>query len=368
VTDDEGGEDGEGPAQKMTADQASVKALLNAKSPPPLHTQRKEKQHHYSYQQEKQLTANTRLLYWALQKLGVLANSHRCPRCGQECHIHCREHAPAAGRCDQWRWRCLCSKTGSYTKSMRLAGKGYFSNIKEPLTFVDFVYKSFCGDTIKDIGETLGIDPTTATSWRKQLQEVCEDMNRHVTKLGGGRDGAAVEFDVTYFGHNKSRKSYGGKKSGALRSKGHSVAVVKERGSRRVLISSTGNCENKRDMTGIAATDIAAETCVITDAGAALGGVAGGVGGPHLTVNHSITFVDGVTGVHTNSVESVNKQFKEFLKRQGRSFALNDKVLWSNIAQYTWQQWFTDSSVTMKFGMFFLGVFDQWGFTGDSRS
>jgi hypothetical protein len=55
-------------------------------------------------------------------------------------------------------------------------------------------------------------------------------------------------------------------------------------------------------------------------------------------------------------------QVKDFLKRQGRCFALNDKVLWRNIHQYTWQQWFTDRSVTMKFGMFFIGLFDQWGF------
>jgi hypothetical protein len=239
-------------------------------------------------------------------------------------------------------WRCLCKSRGAYTKSVRLAGDSFFKNIPQPLKFIEFVCKSMCGETLKDITETLGIDATTTTSYRKQMQEVCSDMTRWVTQLGGGKEGAAVEFDVMYHGHNKAVKPYGGKKKGAVRSKGGAIAVVKEQGSSRVLLSSTGSSETKKDMNRIAKTDIKAETCVITDKGSALNDMAEVVGGEHLTVMHMIWIVDTQTKVHTNSVESVNKQIKEFLKRQGRSFALNDKVLWGNINQYMWQQWFTD--------------------------
>jgi hypothetical protein len=129
-----------------------------------------------------------------------------------------------------------------------------------------------------------------------------------------------------------------------------------------MVVESTGPSENQDDADRIATRWIARGSCVYSDRGAAFNHMAAVTKGTHQTVNHSKTFVDPKTGVHSNTVEGRNKQMKEFLKRSGRTFAINDEVLWGNLCQYIWQQWFTDGSKAVTFGMFFVSMYDQWGF------
>jgi hypothetical protein len=129
-----------------------------------------------------------------------------------------------------------------------------------------------------------------------------------------------------------------------------------------MIVESTGPSENQEDADRIATEWIARGSTIFSDRGAAFNHMAAVTGGTHGTVNHSKTFVDPVTGINSNTVEGRNKQMKEFLKRSGRTFAINDNVLWGNLAQYIWQQWFTDGSKAITFGMFFLAMYDQWGF------
>jgi hypothetical protein len=65
--------------------------------------------------------------------------------------------------------------------------------------------------------------------------------------------------------------------------------------------------------------------------------------------------------VNSNTVEGRNKQLKDWLKRHGIG-SQNEEVLLRNVSQYMWEQWFSDGTGTMKFGMFFLALFDEWGF------
>ena len=100
-------------------------------------------------------------------------------------------------------------------------------------------------------------------------------------------------------------------------------------------------------------------TTVVSDQGAAFLHMKSVVGGDHLTVNHSKGFSQN--GIDSNTVETRNKQIKDFLKRHGRG-SPNEDCLWRNLAQYMWEQWYTDGSSTMKFGMFFLALYDKHGF------
>jgi hypothetical protein len=86
------------------------------------------------------------------------------------------------------------------------------------------------------------------------------------------------------------------------------------------------------------------------------------VGGDHLTVNHSKWFVNKRTGVNSQKIEAVNGVMKNWFAAHGRACGRSEKSLWNNIAQFTWEQWFSDGTGTMKFGMFFLAMFDKWRF------
>jgi hypothetical protein len=61
----------------------------------------------YSYKQFKQFVANKSRVFFALQKMGLLANSHCCGWCGGDCNIHHRRAD------DRWVWQCTC-RTGGY--------------------------------------------------------------------------------------------------------------------------------------------------------------------------------------------------------------------------------------------------------------
>jgi hypothetical protein len=126
----------------------------------------------------------------------------------------------------------------------------------------------------------------------------------------------------------------------------------------------SGAAENQTTMNRTASTWIAPGTVIVSDAGSALNKVAEAVGGgsPHLKVKHCVGFKDMVTGVHSNTVEGRNMLLDRFMLRKGNTFGLNDEVMWGNIKQYLWQQWFTDGSGTMRLSMFLLGIFDQYGY------
>jgi hypothetical protein len=187
------------------------------------------------------------------------------------------------------------------------------------------------------------------------MRRISSDM-----RLGKGGD-TAVEGDGTYLGYS-TKLGMNGQQRGEERSKNRCLLVFQALGSRRCAIASGGAAENKKDVNAMAARWVTPETVCITDQGGAFNDLSTVVGGPHLTNNHSKGLKDKRTGVHSNVVESRNKQIKEFLKCQGRTFAQNDSVLWGNLTQYMFQQWFTDGSGTMKFSMFLLGMFDLWGF------
>jgi hypothetical protein len=185
-----------------------------------------------------------------------------------------------------------------------------------------------------------------------------------------------VEIDGTYLGGQSSNRQ----NRGALRHTKHGLLVVQQRrevpakGStqeeregaggkdgRRMFIVSCGANENKKDARRAARTTSEKGSTIVSDMGSAFKTLGKVVEGKHETVNHSKHFKDPETGTHSNTAEGRNRQLKEWLSRQGRNFNNNEETLWRNLAQYVWQQWFTDGSSSMKFGMFLLALFDAHG-------
>jgi hypothetical protein len=99
---------------------------------------------------------------------------------------------------------------------------------------------------------------------------------------------------------------------------------------------------------------------VVSDQGAAFNHLGSIVGGDHLTVNHSESFVSP-EGVNSNTVECANHWLKVFLNRHGTG-STNEACLFRDDAQYMWEAWYSDGTGTMKFGMFFLAIYNGHGF------
>ena len=72
-------------------------------------------------------------------------------------------------------------------------------------------------------------------------------------------------------------------------------------------------------------------TTIMSDMWAAYGGIAA-MGFQHLTVNHTLNFVDPQTGVHTQSVERSWKSAKERNKRHNETHPM------THIGQWMWRQ------------------------------
>jgi hypothetical protein len=96
---------------------------------------------------------------------------------------------------------------------------------------------------------------------------------------------------------------------------------------------------------------------VVSDQGAAFNHMSSIVGGDRLTVNHSKTFVSP-EGVNSNS--RVRESLVESISEAPCS--TNEECLFRNVAQYMWEAWFTDGTCTMKIGMFFLAMYNKYGF------
>ena len=90
--------------------------------------------------------------------------------------------------------------------------------------------------------------------------------------------------------------------------------------------------------------------------------------GEHFTVNHTNTFVDRETGVHSSTVEGRNKHIKAHMKSMGDSSGINADVFWKNLAEFVWKAWFSDGSGTMQFGMAFLSLYNVFGFVNSPVS
>lgn len=62
----------------------------------------------------------------------------------------------------------------------------------------------------------------------------------------------------------------------------------------------------------------------------------------HLRVNHSLNFVDPVTGAHTQTVEGTWQKFKNKLKR---SYGLNNSRFEDHLQEFMWRRIFADDQM-----------------------
>jgi hypothetical protein len=308
------------------------------------------------------MTGDVATFIFCMQKLLLVRNSFTCTVCGEQCELEPRD--------DGYSWMCPAFNCNTTVVTVYI--DSYFYGKQYPWKAIDFAFMDLSlGAPVGKMREVLGgLAKSTGTDLNMWLQELCGTMLLHInTRLTG-----EVDIDGTYTGGEGSQKLGwgGGTHRGALRYKKQGFIVVQERkvsrkgvgnkNGRRMQVASTGANENQKDADLAALNFIDPGSTVFSDAGVAFAHMAHVVGGDHFTVNHSKFFKDPETGVHSNPVESRNRQLKDWMSKRARNATGTDKTLWNNMAQYVWEQWYSDGSGTMKFSMFILAFFDQHGF------
>jgi hypothetical protein len=168
-------------------------------------------------------------------------------------------------------------------------------------------------------------------------------------------DHTVTEIDATYFGAH--RKCVGGAPRGRQAKPKRCLYVAVERGdtgrSQRIAVDlAPGPNENQASAEAFARHITRWTHLVESDAGAAFANLGSVLNATHHTVPHCRTFVTK-TGTHSQTVEGRNMLIKKWVKiRCGTAYNTSDDVLLFNLAQYTWEQWCTDSSGTLQYTMF----------------
>ena len=164
----------------------------------------------------------------------------------------------------------------------------------------------------------------TVVDWYSHCREVCADriMNHHAGPIGG--PGTTVEIDESKFGKIKYHRGcpVEGKWvfGGICRETKACFLVPVERRDKDTLLP-------------IIRAHILPGTCVMSDLLKAYNCLQD-EGYDHLTVNHSLNFVEPDTGVHTQSIENTWWGVKQSLPRTGTSKELFDRYL----LEYMWHQ------------------------------
>lgn len=218
---------------------------------------------------------------------------------------------------DGYCWRCSnkrCNKKVSIRKG------SWFS--KSNLTLEQIVFLTYFWVRKADqefVEHELQISSPTIVDWYNFSREVCIEILEKDSKQIGG-PGCTVEIDESKFGKRKYHK--GRKVDGVW------VFGGIERDTKNCFFTCVAD-RTAETLTEIIKNNIKPGTTIISDCWKAYSKL-DQEGFKHLTVNHSVNFVDPETGAHTNTIESTWRALKKSLPKHGTTKVLYD----SYFAQY----------------------------------
>lgn len=152
--------------------------------------------------------------------------------------------------------------------------------------------------------EEAGVEKKTAIEWFLRFREVCAVYLHETTRPIGGA-GHIVEIDESKFGHRKYNR-------GRLRD-GCWVFGGIDRTTKEAFVRIV-HSRDAETLLPILQDNILPGTTVYSDEWAAYQAL-GDIGFEHLTVNHSIEFVNDETGAHTQNIEALWNVAKLKLKK-----------------------------------------------------
>jgi len=211
---------------------------------------------------------------------GVLTVPESCESCGGQVALYGHQ------------WRCkrtLCRKKGSI-----LTGT-FFANSRLPVNeIMELGYYWLAGACHQFLMTVTGHSPNTITDYIKFYQElVYATFDDEDTMIGG--PGIKVQVDESKYGKVKYHKGY--KVEGVW-----IIGGVEETYDRRMFLEHV-ETRDRATILDVLARHIRPGSILVTDCWRGYTGIAEHLQVSHITVNHSETFKDEVTGVCTNHIE-----------------------------------------------------------------
>ena len=275
------------------------------------------------------LMDHERCIQWCKEH-NLLASSVQCPRA--QCTNTLRWTRRNSSR-DGYEWRCSkksCNGMASIRQNSWFSGSRL--SIEKVLALTYAWAHNFTSS--QAVHETsLGDEQTsteTVVDWYHYCREVCAEriMKHHAEAIGG--PGTTVEIDESKFGKMKYHRGryiegqwvFGG----ICRETKACFLVPVERRDKDTLLP-------------IIRAHILPGTCVMSDMWKAYDCLQD-EGYNHLTVNHSLNFVDPDTGAHTQRIENTWWEIKRSMPRTGTS-----KDLFSSYLQeWLWRKQYGENS------------------------
>lgn len=259
-------------------------------------------------------TANA--INWA-QLHGLLPQQKLCPLCG-----NMMAESPRRDVKDGLQWTCPrpCRQRIGFRKDT------FFENSSLSIQqIIDVIYSwAFEELTYKKAEREFGmVSQSTIADWRNFMRDICADyMLANPVRLGG--PGLEVQIDESLFSRRKNQQGrvppqqwvFGG--FDITSKKGFLVAV--DRRDANTLLP-------------ILQQYVLPGSNVVSDLWRAYNTI-GNLGYNHLTVNHSVNFVDPVTLAHTNTVENMWMRAK---RRNKKECGTHRHLLQSYLIEFMWR-------------------------------
>ena len=170
------------------------------------------------------------------------------------------------------------------------------------------------------------VGSATAVDWYNFIRDICiQFFIDHPAVVGG--PGKEVEIDESKFGKRKyNRRAV----------EGHWFFGGMERGSGESFLVEVAR-RDAATLLPIIAQHVRPGTTVYSDEWAAYHQLSTATGNVHLTVSHSLHFVDPVTGAHTQGVESMWSSCKRMMREER---AMNSLLFDTYLPEFMWRRKF----------------------------
>lgn len=252
--------------------------------------------------------------------LGLLSRRYVCPKCGKDMYLR-----PRSDINDQFEWVC---RSSDHRVKRSIRSGTWFSKSRLPLGDI-LLLCCFLVHRIehKVIMSELCLSSSTVCDWSSYVREVFVDACLRMNEPIGGV-GKIVEIDESKFGKRKYQRG--------KHVDGKWVFGGIERDSNRMFFKVVEK-RDKITLLNILKTFVLPGTTIHSDCWKSYDCLED-EGFKHFRVNHSVSFKDPETGVHTNAIEGTWSA----IKRKLSSRTVTDQFDFY-LAEYVWRRVHSDS-------------------------